>query len=228
MLLAALCFILLLFVTAEKNSRMISAPVSQPKERIYIIDAGHGGADGGAVGVNNTVEKEINLSIALKLNEIMQSFGFKTVLTRREDIMTCDEGLHTLREKKVSDIHNRLNLLESTENAVLISIHQNSYPGKTSFGTQVFYSPGNEQSEILAQCVQSTVIDMLQKDNKRKIKKAGTDIYLLYHAKSPAVLVECGFITNPSDCEKLKKEEYQNEIAFAVFCGVMKYENGGI
>lgn len=220
----SLAFVLVLFTAANESGKMIMAPVQKKQERVYIIDAGHGGEDGGAVGFGNTVEKELNLSIALKLNDIMHSLGFKTLLTRSEDVMTCDEGLKTQRQRKVSDIHNRLDLLEKTENAVLISIHQNSYQSNTSSGTQVFYSGNNDESLRLAETVQSTVINLLQNNNKRMVKKAGTSIYLLYYAKKPAVLVECGFITSPADCEKLKSDSYQNELAFAIACSVINFE----
>lgn len=210
--------------TYRLNERaVISLGVSETSEIVFIIDAGHGGMDGGAVAEDGTVEKDINLSTAMKLKTLMSALGFKTLTTRTEDIMTCDEGLSTLREKKVSDIRNRLKLLESTENGILISIHQNSYSGSTSKGSQVFYSGGSEQSAVLAEFIQSSLVSMLQTDNHRKIKKAGTSIYLLYHATKPAVMVECGFMTNPGECEKLKDAEYQSELSFGIICGVFEY-----
>lgn len=132
----------LFYATYRLNLRAVETlgHTSPKDETVFIIDAGHGGIDGGAVGVDGTNEKDINLSVALKLRDMMNALGFKTLTTRTEDIMTCDSGLSTIREKKVSDIHNRLNLIESTENAVFISVHQNSYQSKTSTGTQVFYS----------------------------------------------------------------------------------------
>lgn len=221
----------LIFVSAvsgtyKLNEKAVMSLKSSPADgTVFIIDAGHGGMDGGAVTGDGTVEKDINLSAALKLKSMMNALGFKTETTRTEDIMTCDEGLSTLREKKVSDIRNRLRLLESTENGVLISIHQNSYPSSTSKGSQVFYSGGSGKSETLAECIQQSLVSMLQTDNHRKIKKAGTSIYLLYHATKPAVMVECGFMTNPSECEKLKDENYQKELSFGIICGVFEYLN---
>lgn len=210
--------------TYRLNEKAVMSLSSSPvNETVFIIDAGHGGLDGGAVAKDGTVEKDINLSTALKLRSMMNALGFKTENTRTEDIMTCNDGLSTLREKKVSDIRNRLKLLESTEKGVLISIHQNSYPSSTSKGSQVFYSGGNEQSSVLAEFIQNSLVSMIQTDNHRKIKKAGTSIYLLYHATKPAVMVECGFMTNPSECEKLKDESYQNELSFGIICGVFEY-----
>lgn len=202
---------------------VMSLNTSPADETVFIIDAGHGGLDGGAVAKDGTIEKDINLSTAMKLRSMMNALGFKTETTRTEDIMTCDEGLSTIREKKVSDIRNRLKQLETTEKGVLISIHQNSYPSSTSSGSQVFYSGGNKQSQVLAGYIQSSLVAMIQKDNHRKIKKAGTDIYLLYHARNPAVMVECGFMTNPGECEKLKDESYQNELSFGIVCGIFEY-----
>lgn len=210
--------------TYRLNEKAVMSLNSSPAdETVFIIDAGHGGLDGGAVAKDGTVEKNVNLSTAMKLRSMMNALGFKTETTRTEDIMTCDEGFSTIREKKVSDIRNRLKQLETTEKSVLISIHQNSYPSSTSNGSQVFYSGGNKQSQVLADYIQSSLVAMLQKDNHRKIKKAGTSIYLLYHATKPAVMVECGFMTNPSECEKLKEESYQNELSFGIICGVFEY-----
>lgn len=210
--------------TYRLNEKAVMSVNSSPAdETVFIIDAGHGGLDGGAVAKDGTIEKDVNLSTAMKLRSMMNALGFKTDTTRTEDIMTCDEGLSTIREKKVSDIRNRLKQLETTEKGVLISIHQNSYPSSTSSGSQVFYSGGNKQSQVLAGYIQGSLVAMIQKDNHRKIKKAGTDIYLLYHAKNPAVMVECGFMTNPGECEKLKDESYQNELSFGIICGIFEY-----
>lgn len=220
----ALIFAAAVSGTYKLNEKAVMSLKSFPTDdTVFIIDAGHGGMDGGAVAEDGTVEKDINLSAALKLKSMMSALGFKTETTRTEDIMTCDEGLSTLREKKVSDIRNRLAMLKSAEKGVLISIHQNSYPSGTSKGSQVFYSGGSAQSETLAECIQQSLVSMLQPDNHRKIKKAGTSIYLLYHATKPAVMVECGFMTNPSECDKLKDENYQKELSFGIICGVFEY-----
>ncbi|MCQ2483776.1 MAG: N-acetylmuramoyl-L-alanine amidase [Clostridia bacterium] len=191
-----------------------------------IVDAGHGGADGGAVALDNTAEKDYNLDIALKLEQILKINGFKVIMTRTEDIMTCDEGLNSLRSKKVSDIHNRFGLIENNPDAIFISIHQNKFPDSSQHGTQVFYSGNNSESKILADTIQQTIVNAIQKDNVRQTKKSGTQIYLLYHSKIPSVLVECGFISNYEDLQKLRTDEYKTMMAMLIADGIIKYKTG--
>ena len=173
-----------------------------------LIDAGHGGVDGGTVAKDGTVEKGINLEIALKLETIFRMMGFDTVMTRREDISIHDDSAKTIRQKKISDLHNRLKLINETPDCLFISIHQNSYPYPNNTGTQ------------------QSVIHLIQPQNTRKVKKSGTEIYLLYQAKTPAVMVECGFMSNAQETEKLRTEAYQNELALSIFYGVLSYLNG--
>lgn len=191
-----------------------------------IVDAGHGGADGGAVALDNTAEKDYNLDIALKIEQILKMNGFKVIMTRTEDIMTCDEGLSTLRSKKVSDIHNRFSIIENNPDAIFVSIHQNKFPDSSQHGTQVFYSGNNSESKILADTVQQTIVNALQKDNVRQTKKSGTEIYLLYHSKIPSVLVECGFVSNYEDLQKLRTDEYKTKLAMLIVDGIIKYKTG--
>lgn len=191
-----------------------------------LIDAGHGGVDGGTVAKDGTVEKGINLEIALKLETIFRMMGFDTVMTRREDISIHDDSAKTIRQQKISDLHNRLKLINETPDCLFISIHQNSYPYPNNTGTQVFYSPNNPESQALAASIQQSVIRLIQPQNTRKVKKSGTEIYLLYQAKTPAVMVECGFMSNAQETEKLRTEAYQNELALSIFYGVLSYLNG--
>lgn len=149
-----------------------------------LIDAGHGGVDGGTVAKDGTVEKGINLEIALKLETIFRMMGFDTVMTRREDISIHDDSAKTIRQKKISDLHNRLKLINETPDCLFISIHQNSYPYPNNTGTQVFYSPNHPESQALAAAIQQSVIHLIQPQNTRKVKKSGTEIYLLYQAKN--------------------------------------------
>lgn len=196
-------------------------------ELTLIIDAGHGGIDGGAVGVDGTNEKDINLQIATILNEFLVSYGLKTVMIRTSDCSVNDENAKTVREIKVSDIHNRMKIMNSYENCLFISIHQNSYNSSKYWGTQVFYSPNNEESMQLASSIQNSVVSLLQNNNERQIKKCGKSVYLLYYAKKPAVLVECGFMTNSEELSLLKNEEYQRKMAFSIANGILDYLNKG-
>lgn len=190
---------------------------------VIIIDAGHGGEDGGAVGVDGTNEKDINLEIAFKLNHILTAMGYETRMVRTSDISIHNEGLDTLREKKVSDIHNRVAIMEEYENCLYISIHQNKYDDSRIWGAQTFYSPNDEDSKTLAQFIQTSVATKIQPDNKRLIKESGTSIYVLYNATKPAVMVECGFISNPNELSQLKTEEYQSQMAFSISSGILNY-----
>lgn len=192
---------------------------------VIIIDAGHGGEDGGAVATDGTNEKDINLSIAKYLNDMFTAGGFKTIMTRSSDIAIYDEGCETIKEKKVSDMHNRLEIFNSNTNAVIISIHQNKFEQEKYNGTQVFYSPNVQDSELLAENIRLSVVNMLQPENTRENKKATKDIYLLYNCKQPSVIVECGFLSNNDELAKLKTEEYQKQMAFSIYCGCLEYLN---
>ena len=202
------------------------ASVSQLIENKYpviIIDAGHGGEDGGAIGVDGTNEKDINLEISLKLNDILTVMGYKTRMVRITDVSIHNENSNTLREKKVSDIRNRAAIMEEYENCFYVSVHQNKYEDSRIWGAQTFYSPNDEASKTLAQFIQTSIATELQPDNKRLIKESGTSIYVLYNATKPAVMVECGFISNPNELSQLKTEEYQSKMAFSIMSGIINY-----
>lgn len=202
------------------------ASVSQLIENKYpviIIDAGHGGEDGGAIGADGTNEKYINLEIALKLNDILTVMGYETRMVRTTDISIHSESSNTLREKKVSDIRNRVAIMEEYENCLYVSVHQNKYEDSRIWGAQTFYSPNDESSKTLAQFIQTSIATELQPDNKRLIKESGTSIYVLYNATKPAVMVECGFISNPNELSQLKTEEYQAKMAFSIMSGIINY-----
>lgn len=188
-----------------------------------VIDAGHGGMDGGAVD-NGIVEKDLNLSIAEKLKEILLSSGFNVVMIRNSDTMIYSDG-SSLRQKKVSDMKNRLKIYNSNPENIVLSIHQNKFQIKKYIGTQVFYSKNNKESSVLAECIKNSIKNLIQSDNKRQIKPAEKNIYLLYNSKVTSVIIECGFISNPAEADKLKNNSYQNKIAFAIYSGFLDYYN---
>ncbi len=204
-----------------------SASVNTDTEKTLptiIIDAGHGGFDGGTSADDGTIEKDINLKISLYLCDYLNFFGFNTVLTRDKDESLESDGLNTIREKKSSDIHNRMDLMKNTDNALFVSIHQNHYSVEKYRGLQVFYSPTfSDESSQLAQSIQDTVTKLLQPENERQIKMCGTSVYLMYNAVKPAVLVECGFLSNYDETQLLKTEEYQKKIAFCIALGIQDY-----
>ena len=217
----------LIFICTLTLRNPISAVKSTKQnanQPIVIIDAGHGGFDGGAVSDDGTVEKDINLSIALYLQEYLSIFNIKTIMIRETDCSVEDNGLNTIRQKKTSDLHNRMKIMQETVNAIFVSIHQNKFPDGKYSGTQVFYSPKTkDESQVLAQTIQDYIVNTLQKDNKRQIKECGTSVFLMYNAVKPAVLVECGFLSNYEETQRLKSSEYQKKIAFCIAMGIQNY-----
>ena len=213
----------ILIVTAYNSISQTTSPSLKENLPTIIIDAGHGGDDGGATA-NGIVEKNINLSISKVLSDIFTSNGYNVIMTRTDDKSINTDGT-TLREKKVSDMKNRLEIYNSDENNIVISIHQNKFEQEKYSGTQIFYSTNNENSKLLAESIRNSVVNLLQPENTRECKKATKEIYLLYNAKIPAVIVECGFISNYSEAEKLKTESYQKQLAFSIYLGVLDYIN---
>ena len=211
------------FVTDRNNSKSLSALATPAGTYTVIIDPGHGGPDGGAVGVDGTVEKDLNLVIALKIRDILEICGVNTLMTRETDISIHDNDVEGIRRQKISDIRNRFNIIEKTENAVYVSIHQNHFSSQKYKGTQVFYSPNNSLSKQFAQIMQEDFASILQPTNTRQIKKSGTEIYLLYHAKCPAIMIECGFLSNPEETMMLKNVEYQNKLSIVAAEGILKF-----
>ena len=206
------------FVSVDSNN------AATPKK--IIIDAGHGGFDGGAVAEDGTVEKNINLSIALKLSKMLEFNGFDVIMTRTKDIGTEDSDSAAIAQRKKSDLRNRLSLMEKHPDAIFVSIHLNKFTTSAASGAQVFYSKNNEKSSALGQCIQDSVVKLLQPENNRVIKQGTSVTYLLHNAKIPAVIIECGFLSNHRELELLKDNEYQAKTAFAVFSGIINfYEN---
>ncbi len=190
-----------------------------------IIDAGHGGEDGGASTASGVLEKDLNLAISLYLKAFLEQSGFKVTLTRDDDYAIYDEGSNTLREKKQSDLKNRAEICNNDKNNIYISIHQNKFEQSKYKGTQVFYSSNNEVSKPLAEAMQNTVKELIQKDNDRKIKPSNGAIYILDKAQVPCVLIECGFLSNPEEASLLATADYQKQLSFALFLGFLDYYN---
>lgn len=201
-----------------------TANVLQPRPKL-VIDAGHGGEDGGAVSSDGTMEKDINLDIALRLQKLLVLSGCDVTLTRDSDKAIYEEGADSLKSKKVSDMKKRLSIFNEDPEQTVISIHQNKFPQTQYSGTQVFYSGQTQESNLLAESIKASVVGMLQPQNTRETKKADKNIYLLYNAKVPAVIVECGFLSNSEELARLKTEEYRQEMAFAIYCGYLNYYN---
>ena len=215
-------FIALMVTSTSRITLQTDAmPVrSLPK---IVLDAGHGGEDGGAVSDDGAEEKAINLAIAEKADNLMLLFGVEVQMTRSDDNDISEEG-DTIRARKVSDMKKRLAIFNSSADNVVISIHQNKFPDDSRVhGTQVFFSPNNDKSALLAEAIRYSVKAQLQPDNERQCKKSGDDIYLLKNTTQPAVIVECGFLSNREECERLTDEEYQKQLSFAVTTGLLDY-----
>lgn len=193
-----------------------------------IIDAGHGGEDGGAIGIDGiTLEKDINLSIAKKLNDALRNMSISTFMVREEDraIYKSTNIRKTLRQKKVEDLQNRVALANSNNGNILVSIHQNKFTDESLTGTQIFYSGNNKNSATLANFVKEEFTGAINEQNCRENKKSSKKIYLLKKATVPAIIVECGFMSNKEELRKLTSEDYQNTIAESISKGIKKFLN---
>ncbi len=164
------------------------------------------------------------MSVAQILQRFLEAGGTQVILTRADDngIYDITDGI---KSKKVSDIKNREKIMNETNADIFLSVHMNKFPEKKYSGPQVFYSVNDEESELLAECIQQNLIMALKPQSKREIKAANGDIYLLKNATVPAALVECGFLSNPDDEKKLKDEKYQKQLAWAIYCGIIEYFN---
>lgn len=200
----------------ETSSKYANAPT-------VIIDAGHGGEDGGAVGINGVYEKDINLAVALELNELLRSVGINTRLTRETDTLLYDKTSDFHGHKKVQDAEARLAIANEYENAVFVSIHMNSFSQSKYKGLQVYYSENSPLSAVLAEKIQLLTSLNLQPENTRKTKATGDNIYIMKKLTHPAVLVECGFISNPEECELLGTAEYRSRLCMVLFTAISDY-----
>ena len=203
--------------------RYLITNATAENEKTVIVDAGHGGFDGGAVADDGTPEKDINLSIALKLSALLKLHGYNVIMTRTTDTGTELDSSESIAKRKKSDMGERLRIINENPEAIFVSIHLNKFTTSSAVGAQVFYSPNDARSMALGLSLQKTIKLLLQAENERTIKKATKSTYLLYKANIPAVIVECGFLSNKRELELLKTDEYRSKMAFAVLCGILNY-----
>lgn len=213
---------LLLILTVSfiaRNMGTIESMAVPEENKIVVIDAGHGGSDPGKIGVNNALEKDINLSIALKVKDILEEKGFTVVLTRENE-----DGLYqeTDTNKKRSDMQKRCQIIAESKCSIAVSIHQNSYHEEAVAGPQVFYYATSTQGQQLATIIQNELIEQLAPEKKRTAK-ANDSYYLLKKAVCPIVIVECGFLSNWNEASLLVTDEYQQKVAQAVADGIEKH-----
>lgn len=197
----------------------------QNLNHLVIIDPGHGGEDGGAIGHDGVVEKHINLKISLALRDMLELLGFETIMTRENDKAIYDESAINLRQKKRSDLRNRLSIINknSGDDSIFLSIHQNKFPDEKYFGSQIFFSKNNPLSENLATCIKDSITSSIQPENTREIKEATSKIFLLNNSKIPSVTLECGFISNLKESKNLINEIYQKKIALCAATGILDF-----
>lgn len=196
----------------------ISSNISSNRVNL-VIDAGHGGIDAGTIGVDNANEKDINLSIALMLYDFAMVSGISSFLVRDGDYLVYSDN----DDKSRSDLYNRMDYINSIENSSLISIHQNHFQDSSEWGMQIWYSPNDDKSKIMADNILEITKSNLQSDNTRLNKKSDSSYYLLYKAQVPSIMVECGFMSNSDENKKLQDNKYQKQLAYSIMLGFSEY-----
>ena len=219
-----LCLSVFLFLMLRSTRRItLETAASVRTLPPVLIDPGHGGEDGGAVS-GDVLEKHINLAVSHDVADLLRLCGYTVSMTRDTDDALTNEG-EDVRKRKYNDMKMRLDLYNATPDNVVVSIHQNKFDAAASHGAQVFYSPTHPNSAVLAEALRKSVTGMLQPDNTRTCKTAGKEIFLLKNARVPAVIVECGFISNQQERELLVTDDYQKQLALAIAAGLMNYVN---
>jgi N-acetylmuramoyl-L-alanine amidase len=218
-ILLTICIALVLLGSYNEIVKASSLPTLR---KVIIIDPGHGGVDGGAVGINTGVhEDKVNLEIALRVKEFLEESGSLVLMTRDKDV-----GLYTedgsIRKKKNEDLRNRKKLFDESNADLVLSIHLNSFPQSQYYGAQTFYPSNSENSKLLAELIQEELIRVLDNGNTRKAK-AKNDVYILQDIEVPTVIVECGFLSNPKEELWLQDPEYQEKIAWSIYVGILRY-----
>ena len=210
-LLVALGFAAFLLVNTAQSLSAVQADTEESQECL-VIDPGHGGIDGGAIAFNGTKESDINLSISQKLQALAELFGVHTVMTRNDDSSRSDHASYSEHE----DLVHRTELINAVPRAVLISIHQNYYPTSQPSGAQVLYVSG-EASRALGEKTHAELVSYLQPDNRRLAEPASEKLYITSHVRCPAILVECGFLSNLTDLKNLEDDGYQTSLSLVLF-----------
>ena len=205
----------------EKSIQIVALPVSN---KVIILDAGHGLPDQGAESKNGVTENEINLVITLKVQKLLEQAGATVILTRSDENGIYDLDKNTLREKKVSDIKNRVKIGNNSSANIFVSIHLNKIPQSEYSGWQTFFKKNDENSRKLAKLIQTNLNEAIQRENKRQ-EHVIIGKYIVDHVEIPTVIVECGFLSNPEEEELLQIDEYQDKIAWGIYTGIMDYFN---
>ena len=203
----------------KQTKETVALPITN---KTIVLDAGHGGEDGGAVSDNGTTEANTNLKIALKLQNLLEQSGCNVILTRSDDNAIYSIDSKTLKEKKVSDIKERVKIGNNSSADIFVSIHLNKIPQQQYYGWQTFFKNGNDQGEKLANKIQENLNEAIQKENKRVPLKID-NVYIIKHVEIPTCIVECGFLSNPEEEKQLMQDEYQNRLAWGIYTGIIDY-----
>ncbi len=206
-------------ILAKQSAVYVTGRQVKEQKNCIVVDVGHGGFDSGKIGVNGELEKDINLQVAKKLKKALEAQGMSVIMTREEDKGLYDEDA---RNKKVQDLQRRCDLINEQKPLMAVSIHQNSYTSSEIKGAQVFYYKNSTESQKLAEIIQEALVQQVDPQNHRKAKE-NSSYYILKKTSTPIVIVECGFLSNPEEAEKLKNEDYQQKLAEAVCLGIYQY-----
>ena len=216
----------ILFGIAEQTRTKYELDVlnkdASARSKTIILDAGHGGEDGGASSADGLLEKDLNLALALTMRDILLANGINVVLTRETDTLLYDRNVDYNGRKKMLDMAARLKIAQDSPDSVFVSLHMNTYPHPSCQGVQVWYSENNDTSLELAKTIHETTQELLQHENDRPIKQSGSSIYLLHHLECPAVLVECGFLSSPEEAALLGNESYRQQLALTLCMGILR------
>lgn len=208
-------------VEDKKTIETVSLPVSN---KVIVIDAGHGVPDEGAESSNGISEAEINLKIALKVQNLLEQSGATVILTRSDENAIYDVDCKTLRQKKKSDLMNRVKIGNESSADIFVSIHLNKIPQQQYWGWQTFYRSNNPDSIKLAKCIQNSLNEAIQRENTRVPMKLDS-VYIMKNVEIPISIVECGFLSNPEEEKMLLDEEYQSKLAWGIYVGIIDYFN---
>ncbi len=204
------------------NNETIQTTATPVSGKTVVLDAGHGIPDEGAQSSNGTTEAQTNLKITLKVQNLLEQSGCNVILTRSDENAIYDLDANTLKQKKISDIHNRVKIGNESSADIFVSIHLNKIPQSQYYGWQCFFKPGNEDSTKLAKKIQDNLNKSIQKENTRVPMKLDT-VYIMKHVEIPISIVECGFLSNPEEEKQLLDDEYQNRLAWGIYNGITSY-----
>ncbi|MEG0073047.1 MAG: N-acetylmuramoyl-L-alanine amidase [Clostridia bacterium] len=219
------CILFMCIVTillGQKNNNVTEVISTPSTGKVIVLDAGHGIPDEGAVGFRGTTEQKINLEIVLKIQKLLEQNGSIVVITRSDEKAIYNDEKASIKQKKISDIYNRVDITNSSNADLLVSIHLNKFTDPKYSGWQTFYKTGSIKSKKIAEDIQEYINKNMNKENNR-IPRVIKDIYLIDNSEIPSVVVECGFISNNEESILLKENEYQNKIAWGIFMGIQEY-----